>query len=391
MKNNLYTSICFVLIIMTIGSCGKRTGTETAESDTSETSKRMLVTFTDLQIKNTNLSLGNIETKNISSEIQVNGMLDVPPQNLVTISALMGGFIKSTDLLQGTHVHKGQVLVVIQNPDFITIQRDYLENKTKLDYLKLEYKRQEELSKENVSAAKVFQQVSSDYNSAEVANGSLEEKLRMIGINPETLTQKTIRSSVNIVSPINGYITVVNINVGKFVGPQDAICEIVNTEHLHAELTVFEKDITKVKVGQKILFNMVNEDGKTHTAHVYLINHKISEDRTVRVHAHMDKEDPSLLPNMYVKAFIETGEESVHALPDKAIVSSGEKAYIFVQLTNKKESGSTVFEAIEVKKGLSENGYTEVIPPAGFDVKNSRIVIVGAYDLLSKMNNVEEE
>jgi cobalt-zinc-cadmium efflux system membrane fusion protein len=111
----------------------------------------------------------------------------------------------------------------------------------------------------------------------------------------------------------------------------------------------------------------------------------------VRVHAHMDKEDPSLLPNMYVKAFIETGEESVNALPDKAIVNSGEKTYIFVQLTDKKESGSTAFEAIEVKKGLSENGYTQVILPAEFDSNNAKIVIVGAYDLLSKMNNVEEE
>ena len=391
MKKIIYnTAIYSIILLLLVTSCGEKSSTE-EEGSSTDTSRKMFVSFTALQIKNTGLKLGGIESRKLSSAIQVNGILDVPPQNLVSVSALMGGFIKSTELLQGTRVHKGQVLVVIQNPDFITIQRDYLENKTKLDYLKLEYKRQEELSKENISAAKIFQQVSSEYTSAEVANGSLEEKLRMIGINPLTLTQKTIRSSVSILSPINGYITVVNINVGKYVAPQDVICEIVDTEHLHAELTVFEKDITKIKVGQKILFTMVNEDNKERSAHVYLINHKISEDRTVRVHAHMDKEDPTLLPNMYLKAFIETDEQEANTLPDKAIVNSAGTDYIFVESSDKPSAGSQLFEGIEVKKGISENGYTEVILPENFNIKGAKVVIDGAYDLLSKMNNVEEE
>jgi len=301
-------------------------------------------------------------------------------------------------------VNKGQVIATIQNPDFIQIQSQYLENKQKLKYLELEYKRQEELSKENVSATKTFQQVSSEYNSLLATIGASEERLRILNIDPTSLTQSNIRSTVNIYAPISGYVTTVNVNIGRFVNPQDVICEIVDTDHLHAELTVFEKDITKIKKGQKIRFVLVNESAKERTASVYLINHQISDDRTIRVHAHLDQEDPTLMPNMYLKALIEISDHKATALPDLAIVNAGGKNYIFIKAEEEghdhekeaegkeeKHEEEYVFKAIEIQKGVSQNGYTEVILPEGFETDHAEVVTKGAYDLLSKMNNSEEE
>ena len=371
------------LVSIAFISCGTKTkDTPVEENDQDEGS----VTLTSSQFKAVGIQFGKVEMKNLSSTITVNGMLDVPPQNMVSVSALMGGFIKSTDLLQGMQVKKGQVIATIQNPDFIQIQSQYLESKQKLKYQELEYKRQEELSKENVAAAKIFQQVSAEYHSLQATVGGLEERLRILNIDPATLTQSTIRSVVNIYAPIGGYVTVVNVNIGKYVNPQDVICEIVDTEHLHAELTVFEKDITKLKKGQKIRFVLVNESNTERTASIYLINHKISEDRTIRVHAHLDKEDPTLMPNMYLKALIEVENNQSTALPEKAIVNDGDKNYIFV-----KTEKENVFKAVRIQKGVTENGYTEVILPENFKIDSTDIVIKGAYDLLAKMNNSEEE
>jgi len=385
----IYTLHILAAMTFTILSGCNNAKTETS-SNKEDSIVDIRVALTESQFKSIHIKTDKIEPKTLGTTLDVNGVLDVPPQNLVTVSALLGGFIKSTDILQGMRIKKGSVLASIQNPEFVTIQRDYLENKSKLKYLEQEFKRQEELSKENVSAAKVFQQVSSEYNSALVANGALSEKLKMIGINPDGLTQNNIKSTVNILSPINGYITVVNINIGTYVNPQDVICEIVDTEHLHAELTVFEKDITKIKVGQKIKFTIVNGEPIERTAHVYLINHKISSDRTVRIHAHMDKNDPTLIPNMYLKATIEVGEKEVLAIPDKALVEIDGGNYVFAEVSSN-QPDQHQYKAIEVQKGVSENNYTAIELPAGLDYKKLNIVVDGSYDLLAKLKNVAEE
>ncbi len=385
----------FLLIGVLGVSCGNKSTekvkTEAVNNDKAATT----VAFSQAQFDRSDIKYGKVEMKNISATISVNGVLDVPPQNMVSVSAIMGGFIKTTALLQGMKVKKGDVVATIQNPDFIKIQSQYLEYKQKLKFLELDYKRQEELSKENVTASKTFQQATADYNSLLVTVAALEEQLNMLNINPSGLSQNSISSIVNIYAPISGYVTVVNVNIGKYVNPQDVICEIVDTDHLHAELTVFEKDISKIKKGQRIRFVLVNENDNERTASVYLVNHQISPERTVRVHAHLDKEDASLIPNMYLKALIEISDNKYTALPDKAIVSAGSSHYIFIKSNAKTASGKDQeqmyeFHAIEIQKGIAQNGYTEVVLPDGFDI-SSEVVINGAYDLLSKMNNSEEE
>lgn len=400
-------------------SCGN--SSEKAGAEEQHEEEQGKVELTNAQFKSAGIEFGKVELKNLSSTIAVNGLLDVPPQNMISVSALMGGFIKSTDLLQGLKVKKGQVIVTIQNPDFIAIQSQYLENKEKLKFLEVEYKRQELLAKENVTSAKTFQQVTSDYNSLQVTLGALEEKLKILNIDPATLNKSNIRSTVNIYSPINGHVTNVYVNIGKFVNPQDVICEIVDTERLHVELTVFEKDISKIKKGQKVRFTLVNEGDKERMATVDLIDYQISAQRTVRVHAIMDKPDPDLIPNTYFKALIEVGEgNKTTALPEKAIVNVGDKFYIFIKddghghehVETKHEEGTEAhaegaekhsqtgevkheeeqaFKAIEIQKGITQNGYTEVILPEGFETDHAEVVVKGAYALLSKMNNSEEE
>lgn len=392
------------ILSVTLLLAGCNTPKENAQEEHHEEKNK--VELTASQFKTAQIAYAKVEMKNLSSTVQVNGVLDVPPQNLVTVSALMGGFVKSTDLLQGMKVKKGEVLATIQNPDFIQIQQDYLDNKSKLKFAEQEYKRQEELVKDNVAAQKIFQQVSADYNSLKAIQSGLSEKLSILGINPASVENGKITSIISIVSPINGYVTTVNVNIGKYVNPQDVICEVVNTEHLHVELTVFEKDLNKIQIGQKVRFYLANEGGKERTATVYLINKKIDPDRSVRVHAHLDKEEPSFVPGIYLKAAIEVTNNQTTAVPDEAIVSAEGKFYIFIkddghghehtaekehQEGNEKHEEEYAFSSVEVTKGVSQNGYTEIFLPEGFELDHAEVVIKGAYSLLSKMNNSEEE
>ena len=203
----------------------------------------------------------------------------------------------------------------MEHPDFIQLQQDYLENKNKLVFLELEFLRQKKLQEKNVSSEKVYQQATADYKGMKARVNALKEKLALIGINVEQLEKsEKISRTITIHSPINGYVTRMNINVGKYVHPADIMFEIVNAEHMHVELTVFEKDIHKIKTGQKIRFTLPNESDTERTASVHLIGRSIEDNRTVKVHGHLDEENTQFLSGMLVKAFIEIESNTVNAL-----------------------------------------------------------------------------
>lgn len=400
-------SLFIVFMALAFPACNSRSETETAEGAKQEHHEEEgTVEFTKVQYEATNVTLGGVEKRQLSGTLKVNGLLDVPPQNQVSISVPFGGVLKNTELLQGMWVNKGQVIARMEHPEYIQMQQDYLEAASELTFMEKEYKRQEELNKENVSAAKTFEKVTSEYNSLQSRVEGLKQKLSMLNINANNLSTGRIYSSIPLVSPISGYVTEVNANIGKFVPANEVIFEIVDTRHLHVELMVFEKDVPKLKEGQNVRYTLANES-KEHEAEVHLIGREISSERTVRVHCHMKSEDKNLLPGMYLKASIETGAAETNALPEGAIVNSEGKNFIFIQVAAEEEHPEEgndkadkkvkaeeehgfKFKAVEVATGGSDGGYTEVILPEGFDVNAKNIVVKGAYDLLSKMNNSEE-
>lgn len=377
--NNIINRITLLILVATIGSCSKPEQVAEQEVHTDSES----VQLNDEQLQTIGLKLGKIEFKKISNPIRVNGMLDVPPQNLVTIAAPMGGFVKNTELLQGMRVKQGQVIATLEHQDYIQLQQDYLDSKTQFEFSELEYKRQQELAGENVNSAKALQQARTNYFSAKAKEEGLRARLKMIGLSPETLEKEGIESVINIVTPISGYVTEVNINRGKYVNSADVMFEIVDTEHLHAEVQVFEKDVMNLKIGQSMRLTLANET-EPREATVYLIGKEISAERTVRVHGHLEKEDPALIPGMYFTAVIETESTPVPTLPEAAVVSYEGISYIFIQKSQNQ------FDWVEVKTGTSEMGYTHVILPDGFD-GNATIVTQGAYAMLSMLKNSEDD
>lgn len=312
------------------------------------------------------------------------GMLDVPPQNLVNITAPLGGFLRSTSLLQGMRITKGQVLAVIENPEYIQLQQDFLDTRSQVTYLEQEYQRQEKLSVENVNSQKTLQRSLADLESMKARRSGLAAKLRMLGLDPDQLKPEEIRSTIELRSTINGFVTRVNSAVGAFIDPTEVMFTIVDTDHLHAELTCFERDIPRIHIGQKVRFQLAHE-ATERTASIFLVGREITRDRTVRVHAHLDKEDRDLMPGMFLKAIIQTGSANVPSLPEEAVLNFEDKEVIFVQ------AGESVYRMVEVTTGMRENGFVEVIVPSDIKPEQDGIVIRNAYKLLSKLKSSEGE
>jgi len=383
-------SILSLGLAFLLGSCNSGSK-QAVEAEAPEVLPDDIVELRADQIQVAGIRFGGVEMKSLSPTLKVNGLVSVAPQNQATVCMPLGGFIKSTTLFPGNPVRKGQTLAIIENQDFVDIQQNYLEAKNKLDYAGAEYKRHTELFKEDVYSEMNVQQVTVDYLNLKALVKSLEQKLLLVGIDPKHLSEDNISSTVNLVSPISGYLKSVNINIGKYVTPTDVLFEIVNNDHLLLELILFEKDASRISQGQTIRF-FINNETEEHTAVITQPGKSVSEDKTFRAYASVTGPCSNMMPGMYVNAYIRESDDLVPALPDEAIVSFDDKDYIFVYEKEKTEDGKpfTEYRMIRIKKGVTGEGYTGVIFPEGFDAAGAKIVIKGAYSLLSAKKNAGE-
>jgi cobalt-zinc-cadmium efflux system membrane fusion protein len=378
MKSTIYIITFFISLLF---ACSKKTEQQTPPG--AEKLANDIVTFTVAQEASAKIKTGLMEERLVSSSIKVSGRLEAPPQNLVTISAPFAGFVKSTELLQGMVVKKGQILAEMQHPDYIQFQQDYLEAKGQLDFLDAEYKRQQELAKENINSEKSLQQAKSNYTSTLAKVQGLKAKLTLMNLDIVTVEKGEFSSVMRLYSPIDGFVTDIRVNIGKYVSPIDVMFKIVNTKHLHAELRVFEKDVLSISKGQTITF-MLGADTTKRKAEVYLVGREIGEDRTVNVHGHIEKEEVGFMPGMYLHGEIETNPIKATVLPREAVVSHEGTPYIFVSI------GSQQYKMIAVQTGVEVDGMIQVMLPEKFD-GSQPVVVTGAYSLLSKMKNGQPE
>lgn len=373
--------ILIINIALLLTSCGNDNKQSDAENE--QPTQENTLTLTDEQYKNAAIETAKIFTSNISSVLRLNGKIDVPPQSLVSVSVPLGGYLKSTKLLPGMHIRKGDPLAVMEDIQYIQLQQDYLTAKAQLSLTESEYNRQKELNQSKATSDKVFEQVRTNYQTQLVLLKSLEEKLKLIGLNPQRISAGTISKSINIYSPISGFVSAVNVNIGKYVTPSDILFELVNPNDIHLNLTVFEKDINKLAVGQKLLAYSNSHPQTKYPLEVILISKNISGQNAAEVHCQFEQYDNGLLPGMFMNAEIEVSTHNANVLPEEAIVRFENKQYVFV------EKGKQTFEMKEVQTGNAENNLVEIINAEQFD--NENIVVKNAYTLLMALKNESEE
>ena len=354
---------------------------ETKQANANENS----VSLTAGQMKIAGIQTGTAEVKTISSVLKVNGAIDVPPQNMVSISFPLGGYLKSTKLLPGMHISKGEVLAVLEDPQYIQLQQDYLMAKAKLSFSEADFNRQKELNATKANSDKTFQQAKADYESQKVLVKSLSEKLQLIGINPTTLNEDNLSRSVNVYSPINGFVSAVDVNIGRYVSPTDVLFELVNPEDVHLNLTVFEKDVNKLSIGQKVIAYANQNADKKYEAEIILVSRNLDANRAAEVHCHFKKYDKELLPGMFMNAEINVQSNDALTVPEEALVRWQNKNYVFTDV------GNNNFDLTEVQTGVSDNGNVEIITPNREEWSSKKIITRNAYAALMKMKNSAEE
>jgi cobalt-zinc-cadmium efflux system membrane fusion protein len=329
------------------------------------------------------MEVGQLTEKPFAETVQTSGMIDVPPQSRAVISAFAGGYIKNTPLLVGNKVSKGQRLVTLENPEFITMQQNYLETAEQLSYLKSEYERQRIMFDEKITSQKSFLKAESEYKSNLARYNSLKKNLEMLNINPASVQAGNIVSAVNIYSPIDGNVTQVYVNTGTYVSPADKIMEIMNTDHIHLELKVFEKDLLQLKKGQEILFSVPEASNEIFKGEVHLVGTSIDPNtRIALIHGHIDeKDEQNFTAGMFVEAQIVTGTSDQWALPENAVVEMEGKNYVLLIENENAEEFEIL--SVEVKIGATYNGFTAIEKAEEFKPE-TKFLTKGAFVLLKE-------
>ncbi len=345
--------------------------------------KENQVALTDAQMKNADIETISISEKSISTLLKINGKIDVPPQNLVSVSVPLGGYLRSTKLLPGMYVDKDEVIAVMEDQQYIQLQQDYLVSKAKLVYAEKESARQNDLNQSQASSNKVTQLAQAEVSSLRAITNGLAKKLRLININPNTISASKISQKINILATINGYVSKVNVNIGKYISPSEVMFELINPTDIHLNIKVYEKDIAKLKIGQKIIAYTNAEPENKHECEIILISKNISSDGTAEIHCHFEDYNKTLLPGMYMNAEVEIKSLNSNALPDESIVNFEGKDYVYIEIAKQK------YQMQEVQLGDKENNFVQILNAE--NLKNKKIVSKGAYTLLMKMKNTEEE
>lgn len=336
------------------------------------------------QFRSNGMELATINTITATERIRTTGTIDVPPENRVEVSPLMGGYVIHNPLLVGDRVKKGQLLMSLENPEFVTLQQQYLEVKQQLEYLEEEYERNQKLLEEQITSRKNYLKAQSEYLTAKARFHGLQKQLQLLNLDPEAITAENITPVFHIYAPISGSITEIDVNRGSFVPRSHPAMVIINSDHLHLELNIFEKDILKVKKGQPIHFRIPEASGEAFPAEVHLISDALSSERTVRVHGHIDDTlKEQLKVGMYVEAEITTdatdlGSQMRYTVPTSAVIEKGQKHFMLV--LEKEDEAQYVFRTLEVTPG-DEIGERTVILKSVLDT-TMHVLAKGAFDLI---------
>ncbi len=340
------------------------------------------VTLTKAQLDLAKLSTGNLGAMQMHKTIKVNGFIDVPPQNMLSVSIPLGGYVRKANLIPGEKVNKGTVLAVLEDASYISLQQDYLTAKSKLVFLEADYNRQKVLNANKTSSDRQFQLALAEFESQKYLVKSLSEKLQFMGIVPAQLNENNISKSIAFKSPISGYVTKVNVNAGKYVAPTDVLFEIMDPSDLHARLVVFENDATAIKKGNKVKFTVNNKPGTVYDAEVHVITPNIENERTTEVHCDLVSKNTGLFPGTFVNAEIELNNVEVQVIPAASIVKWQNRSYVFV------ETAAATYTMFPVVTGMESKGMVEIVSGIA---ATQKVVTANAYTLLMKLKNSSEE
>lgn len=378
----------FLLLLLVSGqmACNNdsQTSEENRESMNSGVKKEATVQLSREQEVITGIRRGNFIKQPLTNLVKAPGFIDSPPQYKATVNSFTTIFVEKIHFIVGDRVNKGQVVITASSPEFVSMQQEYLQTLSSLASLKSDFERKQTLREDNITSQKQFEEARAAFQAAEAKKSALQTNLRLMGADIASLEQGDMQSKVLLKSPISGKISALQTSVGQHSAPHEVLMEVINSEHLHVEMKVLEQDIPRVKEGQAVTFTLPDFEEQLFYGHVYRKGNTIDpKGRFVQVHAHLDTENDSFLPGMYINSYIVVNQDSVWTVPSGSIVHEGSETFLFVLRDS--NQGGNVYQRKQVRTGIEAMGYTAILNP-NEEIFQDSVVVAGTYYLSNALN-----
>lgn len=341
------------------------------------------IPLTQKQISTVNIRMGEVARRQLDATLHANGQIVLRAQNQGDVAALMGGIVKTILVKEGQTVKKGQTVATVENTDVVALQREYYSAVKEAEMAQTEMTRQRTLQQSGAGVKKTLQMTEKDWRIAQANATGLARQLQQMGISPAAVAKGRFTTVFPVCAPISGTVSQLTASLGSYADMQTPLMRIRDNRAVEADLNIFEKDLAKVKPGDRVSLTLTNQPGVTVTGRIYAINQYFNDGtKAAAAHVRLDNGGGArLFDGMYVEGQIATGTQTCDALPSKAIVHADGKNYVFM-LNGAPKGGRYSFSRHEVRTGAVQDGYTEV-EPCEHITKGSKIVTDNAFYLAS--------
>ena len=299
-----YYSFIATAALMLLASCSQNKTEESATGESEATDDVKVEVLSEEKTESDTAAVDAVSgATNVANSPTFNGVMVVSPTKRVTISLTMGGKVHALNIMPGAAVRKGQVVAMIDNPEYIQLQQTYLDAAAQLEYLEKEYQRQRTLGEQDAASQKRVQQAKADYLSMKSRVEASASHLKTLGINAQALHTGGIKPYLPVVAPASGFVTSMNANLGKYLEVGEPICDIIDKSRILLQLTVYEKDLKLMKIGGNVDFRVNGMGKETFGAKIVAIDQAVdSKDYSVKVYAAVNSVRSDFRPGMYVRA-----------------------------------------------------------------------------------------
>jgi len=240
-----------------------------------------------------------------------------------------------------------------------------------------EFERAQKLKETGLITQQAFDDARTE---TEAAKARIEATKAQLKVAEEDVFYAQTRLSKSMIrSPIDGMVSLRNVNVGDFVGEMGAkpMFRIVDTRILELTVTVPSGEMGSVRIGQPLQFSIAAFPGRNFVGRVMFINPVVNEaDRSIKVVAEVENREDQLKGGLFVQGRIVTGKRTgILKIPRAALLSwdvASKKGEVFavnqdVARRRPIQTGTILGDHVEIISGLAAGDL--VVTRGGFNVK----------------------
>lgn len=331
----------------------------------------------------TALRLGGIQVATVdsitTSGLSVTGTITYDANRVSHVGSRADGRIVAVRAELGARVRRGQVLAVLESPDVGQLRAEEREAEQLVEIARENFAREKRLAEQGISSRKELLDAEAQLRRNEAALQSAEVRLSVLGAGHGT------GSEFGVLAPFAGTVVARDASLGEMMEPTDTLFIVADLSEVWIELDVFERDLSRVRIGQSVAVTTTAYPGRTFPGRIVYIGDVLdAAKRTVRARVEIPNVDGTLKPGMFATASIQVGNggPALAVVPQDALQEFEGRRVVFVPGDTPGE-----FRPIPVEVGQTLEG-NRVIIVSGL-APGSRIVTAGAFALRSELSKGE--